>query len=78
ERRHIHRHGGGGKKKKKKVQVTPAQRREDDVDGVFNEKVNEQTLGLFAVFLSPARGGGAAAARSPLKRALSLVEEEEA
>uniref|UniRef100_A0A0E0CH56 Uncharacterized protein n=1 Tax=Oryza meridionalis TaxID=40149 RepID=A0A0E0CH56_9ORYZ len=88
QRRRRHRRGGGGKKQKKKVHVMPAQaqgRDEDDgdgdVDGVFNEKLNEQTLGVFAVFLSPARGAAPppaspAAARSPLKRALSLVEEE--
>uniref|UniRef100_A0A0E0G371 Uncharacterized protein n=1 Tax=Oryza nivara TaxID=4536 RepID=A0A0E0G371_ORYNI len=86
QRRRRHRQGGG-KKQKKKVHVMPAQAqsRDDgdgDVDGVFNEKLNEQTLGVFAVFLSPARGAApaaaaaAAAARSPLKRALSLVEEE--
>uniref|UniRef100_A0A0D9YNM1 Uncharacterized protein n=1 Tax=Oryza glumipatula TaxID=40148 RepID=A0A0D9YNM1_9ORYZ len=83
QRRRRHRRGGG-KKQKKKVHVMPAQAqsRDDgdgDVDGVFNEKLNEQTLGVFAVFLSPARGAApaaAAAARSPLKRALSLVEEE--
>uniref|UniRef100_A0A0E0JWQ0 Uncharacterized protein n=1 Tax=Oryza punctata TaxID=4537 RepID=A0A0E0JWQ0_ORYPU len=82
-RRRRHRHGGGGKKQKKKVHVMPAQAQgrdtdddDDDDGGVFNEKLNEQTLGVFAVFLSPARGAAPAAARSPLKRALSLVEEE--
>ncbi|KAF0935699.1 hypothetical protein E2562_035747 [Oryza meyeriana var. granulata] len=76
------RHRRGGGKKKKKVQVMPALAEggdnDVDVDGVINEKLNEQTLGVFTVFLSPASGAAAAAsaARSPLKRALSLVEEE--
>ncbi|KAL5211714.1 hypothetical protein ABZP36_022561 [Zizania latifolia] len=75
------RHGGCGGSKKK-VRVAPAAQAlaDDDLEGVLNEKLNEQTV--FAVFLSPARGGAmlngtsTAAARSPVKRALSLIEED--
>ncbi|KAG8070126.1 hypothetical protein GUJ93_ZPchr0006g42009 [Zizania palustris] len=78
------RHGGS---KKKQVRVAPAAQAladddDDDLEAVLNEKRNEQTLGVFAVFLSPARGGAmltstsTAAARSPVKRALSLIEED--
>ncbi|KQJ93799.1 uncharacterized protein LOC100828602 [Brachypodium distachyon] len=76
------RHGSGGGKKKLKMRVVPVH--EELVageDGLFNEKLNERTLGEFAaVSLIPAKGdeklAAAAAARLRLKRALSIIQED--
>uniref|UniRef100_K3Z0U0 Uncharacterized protein n=1 Tax=Setaria italica TaxID=4555 RepID=K3Z0U0_SETIT len=64
-----------GKSKKKAVRVMPDA---EDVD-LFNEKLNELTLGQVGVLLSPAKKGDeklAAAGRSRLKRALSIIRED--
>ncbi|KAL6888822.1 hypothetical protein ACP4OV_009848 [Aristida adscensionis] len=74
-----------GGESKKKVSVTPV--RDEDGEGdveFFNEKLNEQTLGQFgAALLRPAKSSEklaaaavAAAARTQLKRALSIIQED--
>jgi hypothetical protein len=70
----------GGRSKKKVVRVMPVHDQDDGVD-LFNEKLNELTLGQVGVLLlSPAKKGGdekfAAAERSLLKRALSIIRED--
>ncbi|RLM79605.1 hypothetical protein C2845_PM12G05490 [Panicum miliaceum] len=79
-RRRCARGSGGGKKKA--VRVMPVREEMDDGgedDVLFNEKLNQQTLGEFGVPLSPARRDeklAAAAATSRLKRALSIIQED--
>ncbi|OEL13132.1 hypothetical protein BAE44_0025849 [Dichanthelium oligosanthes] len=73
------RRGRRGGKSKKAVRVRPVQ---EDADGVhsFIEKLNELTLGQVGVLLmSPAKTSDeklAAAERSRLKRALSIIRED--
>ncbi|KQJ93798.1 uncharacterized protein LOC100826767 [Brachypodium distachyon] len=70
----------GGKKKLLKVRVVPVHEElvTGGEDGLFNEKLNELTLGEFAAgSLIPAKGHEKlAAARSRLKRALSIIQED--
>jgi hypothetical protein len=70
-----HRRGG----KNKKVRVVPVpEELEHGEDVLFNEKLNEQTLGEFAVLVSPAKKSHqklAARSRLKLKRALSVIQE---
>jgi hypothetical protein len=70
-----HRRGG----KNKKVRVVPVpEELEHGEDVMFNEKLNEQTLGEFAVAVSPAKKSHqklAARSRLKLKRALSVIQE---
>uniref|UniRef100_A0ACD5Z6D2 Uncharacterized protein n=1 Tax=Avena sativa TaxID=4498 RepID=A0ACD5Z6D2_AVESA len=63
--------------KNKKVRVVPVQEvLEDGKDVLFNEKLNERTLGEFAMPMSPAKKSHEKLAkRSGLKRALSLIQE---
>uniref|UniRef100_A0A0E0JWQ1 Uncharacterized protein n=1 Tax=Oryza punctata TaxID=4537 RepID=A0A0E0JWQ1_ORYPU len=75
------RHGGDKKKNKKKtVRVTPLRDEGLDAGDVLrHEKLNERTLGEFPASWSPPKSGGeklAAAARSRLKRALSIIQED--
>jgi hypothetical protein len=73
---------GGKQNKKKAVRVMPVHEdAEDDGVDLFNEKLNELTLGQVGLLLmSPAKKGGdekfAAAERSLLKRALSIIRED--
>lgn len=64
---------------KKKVRVMPVHEElEDGEDVLLNEKLNERTLGEFAVSSSPAKkssGKLAAPSRLRLKRALSIIQE---
>uniref|UniRef100_A0ACD5YIE8 Uncharacterized protein n=1 Tax=Avena sativa TaxID=4498 RepID=A0ACD5YIE8_AVESA len=68
-----HRRGG----KNKKVRVVPVhEQQEDGEDALFNEKLNERTLGEFTLAMSPAKKGHEKlSARSRLKRALSIIQE---
>ncbi|KAF0935700.1 hypothetical protein E2562_035748 [Oryza meyeriana var. granulata] len=72
-----------GGKKKKTVRVTPL--RDEPLDGgdvLFHEKLNERTLGESPASWNPPKSdeklaaAAAAAARSPLKRALSIIQED--
>lgn len=71
---------GGGDRKRKTVRVTPL--RDEGLDGgdvLLHEKLNERTLGEFPASWSPPKSGGeklAAAARSRLKRVLSIIQED--
>ncbi|KAJ1278313.1 hypothetical protein BS78_04G070800 [Paspalum vaginatum] len=81
---------GGGGKKKAVMRVVPVREEMDDDGGeedvgLFNEKLNQQTLGEFGAVpssVSPAKRGekeklaAAAAATSRLKRALSIIQED--
>ncbi|XP_037449407.1 uncharacterized protein LOC119318975 [Triticum dicoccoides] len=64
---------------KKNLRVVPVREEVEDCEDVmFNEKLNERTLGEFAVSVSPAKksnGKLAARSRLRLKRALSIIEE---
>ena len=64
---------------KKNLRVVPVREEVEDCEDVmFNEKLNERTLGEFAVSLSPAKknnGKLAARSRLRLKRALSIIQE---
>uniref|UniRef100_A0A0E0CH58 Uncharacterized protein n=1 Tax=Oryza meridionalis TaxID=40149 RepID=A0A0E0CH58_9ORYZ len=71
----------GGDRKMKTVRVTPL--RDEGLDGggdvLLHEKLNERTLGEFPASWSPPESGGeklAAAARSRLKRVLSIIQED--
>jgi hypothetical protein len=74
------RSGGGKKKKKKKVRVVPVREDQKENDVFFNQKLNELTLGEFGLAMSPARNHekvvAAAAVRSRLRRALSIIRED--
>ncbi|KAE8782892.1 hypothetical protein D1007_43680 [Hordeum vulgare] len=63
----------------KNLRVMPVREEvEDSEDDLFNEKLNERTLGEFAVSSSPAKkssGKLAARSRLRLKRALSIIQE---
>jgi hypothetical protein len=61
----------------KKVRVVPVQEElEDGKDFLFNQKLNERTLGEFGLPISPAKKSDEKlAARSRLKRALSIIQE---
>uniref|UniRef100_A0ACD5YPR6 Uncharacterized protein n=1 Tax=Avena sativa TaxID=4498 RepID=A0ACD5YPR6_AVESA len=65
--------------KKKKVRVMPVHGvPEDGEDVFFNEKLNERTLGDFAVAMTPVKKHEKLVARSrlnKLKRALSIIQE---
>ncbi|CAM0946377.1 unnamed protein product [Alopecurus aequalis] len=66
----------GGKNKKVRVVPVHEEKLEDGEDVLFNEKLNERTLGEFAVPVSPAKKSHEKlAARSRLKRALSIIQE---
>ncbi|CAN6237411.1 unnamed protein product [Urochloa humidicola] len=72
----------GGKSKKKAVgRVMPVHEDAEGVD-LFNERLNELTLGQVGVLLSPVKNKSdeemklAAAERSRLKRALSIIRED--
>ncbi|CAM0946378.1 unnamed protein product [Alopecurus aequalis] len=67
-------HRGG---KNKKVRVVPVQKKlEDGEDVLFNEKLNERTLGEFAMPVSAAKKSHKKLATgSRLKRALSIIQE---
>uniref|UniRef100_A0A453NNF7 DUF4228 domain-containing protein n=2 Tax=Aegilops tauschii subsp. strangulata TaxID=200361 RepID=A0A453NNF7_AEGTS len=62
---------------KKNLRVVPVREEVEDCEDVmFNEKLNERTLGEFAVSLSPVKksnGKLAARSRLMLKRALSII-----
>ncbi|KAM3240842.1 hypothetical protein ACQJBY_054096 [Aegilops geniculata] len=64
---------------KKNLRVVPVREEVEDCEDVmFNEKLNERTLGEFSVSLSPAKksnGKLAARSRLRLKRALSIIQE---
>ena len=64
---------------KKNLRVVPVREEVEDCEDVmFNEKLNERTLGEFAVSLSPVKksnGKLAARSRLRLKRALSIIQE---
>ena len=64
---------------KKNLRVVPVREEVEDCEDVmFNEKLNERTLGEFAVSVSPAKksnGKLAARSRRRLKRALSIIQE---
>ncbi|XP_062221251.1 uncharacterized protein LOC133920671 [Phragmites australis] len=69
---------GGRSHGKKKVRVMPVREDTEDAD-LFNEKLNEQTLGEFGVLLSSAKRDrklAAATTRTRLKRALSIILED--
>jgi hypothetical protein len=70
----------GGGKKKKKVRVVPVREDQKENDVFFNQKLNELTLGEFGLAMSPARNHekvvAAAAVRSRLRRALSIIRED--
>ncbi|CAM0946376.1 unnamed protein product [Alopecurus aequalis] len=65
--------------KNKKVRVVPAQEELEDGENVlFNEKLNEWTLGEFTTAMSPTKKNDellAARSRLKLKRALSIIQE---
>ncbi|KAG0532145.1 hypothetical protein BDA96_04G083500 [Sorghum bicolor] len=69
---------GGGKMMA--VRVMPVREEmEDGGEDIFNEKLNQQTLGEFGMLLSPAKKDekfAAATATSRLKRALSIIQED--
>ncbi|KAM3227764.1 hypothetical protein ACQJBY_059474 [Aegilops geniculata] len=68
----------GGKTKNLRVVPVREDQVEDREDVMFNEKLNERTLGEFAVSVSPAKksnGKLAARSRLRLKRALSIIQE---
>nr|CAB3449185.1 unnamed protein product [Digitaria exilis] len=73
---------GGKRKKKKALRVMPLQEQQDvESVGLFNEKLNELTLGQVGVLLSPVRKKMndemiTAAERSRHKRALSIIRED--
>ncbi|KAK3156248.1 hypothetical protein QOZ80_2AG0104750 [Eleusine coracana subsp. coracana] len=79
-RRRCGRRCGRNGGKKQKVRVMPV--REDQENGgddmFFNQKLNEHTLGEFGLTMSPARSGEkkVSAARSRLRRALSIIRED--
>uniref|UniRef100_A0ACD5Z0S4 Uncharacterized protein n=1 Tax=Avena sativa TaxID=4498 RepID=A0ACD5Z0S4_AVESA len=64
-------------RKNKKVRVMPVhEQQEDSEDVLLNEKMNERTLGESAMPMSPAKESHEKlAARSRLKRALSIIQE---
>jgi hypothetical protein len=60
--------------KNKKMRVVPVQ--EDGKDVLFNEKLNERTLGEYGLSISPAKKSDEKlVARPRLKRALSIIQE---
>jgi hypothetical protein len=67
--------------KNNKMRVVPVQEEpENREDVLFNEKLNERTLGEFAVAMSPAKKSDekqklAARSRLKLKRVLSVIQE---
>ncbi|XP_047079276.1 uncharacterized protein LOC124689859 [Lolium rigidum] len=63
--------------KNNKVRVMPVlEELEDGKDVLFNEKLNERTLGEYGLSISPAKKSQEKlAARSRLKRALSIIQE---
>ncbi|XP_051194221.1 uncharacterized protein, partial [Lolium perenne] len=63
--------------KNNKVRIVPVHEElEDGKDVLFNEKLNERTLGEYGLSISPAKKSQKKpAARSRLKRALSIIQE---
>ncbi|GJN19252.1 hypothetical protein PR202_gb06504 [Eleusine coracana subsp. coracana] len=73
------RHGrNGGKKQKVRVMPVRVDQENGGDDMFINQKLNEHTLGEFGLTMSPARSGEkkVSAARSRLRRALSIIRED--